>query len=144
MKERGFQVEEDGTIYVRYGTQANCSGIAQIHIQIEHTPNSGIELLPLSDSESHHTGFLTGEDTPAYYRSAVFEGAVEAYTKFILPEGIKFTLLDALVHPIDSNEMVFKYAGRIAVIGWYQVQSKTGDISYSNICYLMNQLNEDN
>jgi hypothetical protein len=98
--------------------------------------------LPLSDLEFHHTDFLTGEDTPAYYRSAIFEGAAEAYEKFVSPEGIRFKLLDALVHPVDSNQMVFKIAGEIAVIGWHQSQSKTGDTSYSNICRLMSQLHE--
>jgi hypothetical protein len=142
MKKSGFKVEEDGTISVRYGTQSNCAGIAQIQVQIEHSPNSGIQFLSLSDSEFHYTDFLTGEDTPAYFQSAIFEGAAEAYTKFVSPEGVKFTLLNALVHPVDSNEMVFKLAGEIAVIGWYQLHSNSGDISSTNLYRLMSQLHE--
>jgi hypothetical protein len=128
-KEPGFEVAIDGSIVVAMRQYAHTSAVAQIRVRIETTNNSGIHLKPLSDSECMSTDILTGENTPAYYRSAVLTGAAESHAKFIPTQSIEFTLLHTLFHPNDSHELGFKFAGMIAVIGWYQLQSDEGDIA---------------
>jgi hypothetical protein len=143
-EQPGFELTEDGTIIVSIKRAAHhWSSIAQIQVLIESTENPGIYLAPLFDAQCKHTDVRTGENTLPYYREAVFVGANEAYEKFISPEGIKFTLIHALFHSWDSFDLIFKYVGIIAVIGWHQLQSDTGDISYPNLRRLMNQLHED-
>lgn len=143
-EQPGFELTEDGTIIVSIKRTAHhWNSIAQIQVLIESTENSGIHLAPSLDAECKHTDIRTGENTLPYYREAIFAGAKEAYKKFVSPEGIEFILLHALFHSWDSFDLIFKFAGMIAVIGWHQLQSDAGDISYSNLCRLMNQLQED-
>jgi hypothetical protein len=55
---------------------------------------------------------------PAVFRVAVFRGAQEAYKESGLSEGIQFTLIEALVHPVDASERKFIEVGKTAVACW--------------------------
>jgi hypothetical protein len=127
MQRSGFKVAEDGSILARYGTQTNCAGIAQIQVSIEYANESKIEFLLSKDriEAQDDAGILAGKNIPEYFASAIFLGAEDIYFKNASSKGIKFTLIKALVHPIDANEMVFKYAGKIALAAWYQLQSNS-------------------
>ncbi len=124
IQESGFELAEDGTILAKYGTQTNCGGIAQIQVSIEYTNNSKIEFLSSQAKieSQDNDNIVAGYDMPEYLKSAIFFGAEDIYLKNTSSKGIKFTLIKALVHPIDANKLVFMYAGKIALAAWYQLQ----------------------
>jgi hypothetical protein len=117
-----FELEEDGTIVARAGTQLNCGGIAAIRVRITPVTEAGIEFFPLEeDCNGEEFGpVVSATAILAVYRAAVFKGAQEAYEESDLAEGIQFVLIDALVHEIDANERRFMDVGKSAIIGWIE------------------------
>jgi len=131
MYDAVFKIVEDGTVFVRLGSQTNCGGITQIQVRIEPNTNSGIQFAP-SESESNNThdfchGIMAGMDMPTGLRSAVFAGANEAYLQCTSRTDIKFTLMNAYVDMIAASDMMFKLVGEIAVSRWYESQSNSGE-----------------
>lgn len=131
---KGFKVAPDGSILAKYGSESfPCGGIAQIQVSIEATTNSKIKFVLSEEIKSKYiyddSDICTAKDIPTCYRSAIFAGAEETYLKANSSEGIEFTLISAFVHPTDTNEMVFKYTGKIALAGWYQLQLDSDIIS---------------
>jgi hypothetical protein len=47
--KKRFELEEDGTIVVRAGTQSNCGGIAATRVRITSVTKAGIEFFPLKE-----------------------------------------------------------------------------------------------
>jgi len=117
---RRFELEEDGTIVARAGTQSNCGGIAAIRVRITPITKAGIEFFPLEEecNGEEYDLIVPATAMPAVYRAAVFRGAQEAYEESGLSEGIQFVLIDALVHAVDGNERKFMEVGKSAVINW--------------------------
>ena len=123
LKKR-FELEEDGTIVARAGTQTNCGGIAAIRARITPVAIAGIEFSPLGEecNGEEVDGIVPGARVPAVYKTAVFKGAQEAYKESGLSEGIQFTLIDALVHLVDANERRFMEVGKSAITGWIRLR----------------------
>lgn len=48
LKKR-FELEEDGTIVARAGTQSNCGGIAEIRVRITPITKARVEFFPLEE-----------------------------------------------------------------------------------------------
>jgi hypothetical protein len=119
--QKRFELEEDGTIVARAGTQTNCAGIAAIRVRITLIARAGIDFLPLEEEcNGEADGVVPGTAIPAVYRAAIFKGAQKAYEESGLPEGIQFALIEALVHPVDANERKFMEVGRLAITGWLE------------------------
>jgi hypothetical protein len=155
LSRSGFKVAPDGSILARYGNPNACYYGAQIQVQIEYTASSKIEFV-LSEEKiaSEHDidgaeDIVSGKDLPRPFQLAMFFGVEEVYSRNASSEGLKFTLLKAAIHFIDSNEMAFKLAGQIALAGWYQSQSGSGQMSltYNELYYkcpnLFKSLDED-
>ncbi len=122
-----FEPLPDGTFYARAGVQTNCAGIAGIHVRIRPTPSGEItcSVPALMGSEIADNGSaVPGAAVPAMYRDAVFEGARTAFDKYSGGIGIRFELIDALVHPVDANELRFKAAGITALNGWLECNAQ--------------------
>jgi hypothetical protein len=121
---QGFDVLPDGSIIARYGTQANCAGIGQIHFQIEPRQDFGVELglsgvkEDVADIYSWENCFLSGANVPEDLRDAILKGVTAGYTELSHSTGIKFTLISAFVHPIDANRWIFQALGRRAFFAW--------------------------
>ncbi|MBW4456303.1 MAG: hypothetical protein KME55_28400 [Nostoc indistinguendum CM1-VF10] len=117
--KKRFELEEDGTIVVRAGTQTNCGGIAAIRVRITPITKPGIEFFPLEEEcNGEEYDMVPATAMPAVYRAAVFRGAQKAYEESGLSEGIQFVLIDALVHGIDAREGRFMEVGESAIINW--------------------------
>ena len=155
LSRSGFKVVPDGSILARYGNPNACYYGAQIQVQIEYTAIPKIEFV-LSEEKiaSEHDidgaeDIVSGKDLPRTFQLAMFSGVEEVYSKNTSKEGIKFTLLKAAIHSMDSNEMAFKLAGQIALAGWYQSQLGSGEMSltYNKLYYkcpnLFKSLDED-
>lgn len=123
LKKR-FELEEDGTIVARAGTQTNCGGIAAIRVRITLVAIAGIEFSPLGEecNGEEVDGIVPATRMPAVYKTAVFKGAQKAYKESGLSEGIQFVLIDALVHPVDANERRFMEVGKSAITGWIKLR----------------------
>jgi hypothetical protein len=134
---QGFDVLPDGSILVRYGTQTNCAGIVQMHFRIEPAQDVGVELVlsgvkeDFADDYSWENCFLSGANVHEIFQNAILIGVKEAVTVSHWSEGIKFTLISAFVHPIDANELMFKYAGRISFFAWKYAQTNFNKISWT-------------
>lgn len=121
-----FEIEADGTIVARAGTQTNCAGIAAIRVRITPIAVPGLVCLPLGaecDRAATDGMVVPGVAVPAVYRAAVFQGAGTAYAELGLTEGIQFELVDALVHAVDANERKFVEVGKSAVVGWVKLKN---------------------
>lgn len=118
--KKRFELEEDGTVVARVGTQSNCGGVAVIRARITPVTKTGIEFFLLEEECNGEEFDLIVPATamPAVYRVAIFRGARKAYEESGLSEGIQFGLIDALVHPVDANEQKFMEVGKLAIIGW--------------------------
>lgn len=136
----GFKVAPDGNILAKYGSESfRCGGIVQIQVSIEYTTDSNIKfVLSPGKTECQNTNeydIVTGNDIPEYFQSAIFEGAKEVHLQNASSKGIKFTLIKALIHPIDANAMAFKYADKISLAAWYQLQldSSRTSLTYNDL-----------
>ena len=125
MKDLGgnswFGFLPDGTILARNGTQANCGGIAKIHVRISLTSKKGITFRASDHEGEHDDGYglaVPGAAVPVYLREAVFKGVQDVFEESNVDAGICFELLDAFVHMVDARESRFEAAGRIAMQGW--------------------------
>jgi hypothetical protein len=142
--KKGFKLSEDGSILAGYGTSHH--GIAQIKVWIEGIKEDGIKFIVSSEEIQHihaHIGhdLVTGVNIQPSFQSAIFSGAEETYLQSAATTGIEFTLISALVHPVDANEMYFKYAGKIAIAAWYQLQSNPAEtcliiMNFSNCAHI--------
>jgi hypothetical protein len=143
LSRSGFKVAPDGSILARYGNPNACYYGAQIQVQIEYTASSKIEFvlseekIALEHNIDGAEDIVSGKDLPLSFRLGMFSGVEEIYSKNASLEGLKFTLIKAAIHCIDSNEMAFKLAGQIALAGWYQLQSGSGQMSltYNEMYY---------
>jgi hypothetical protein len=155
LSRSGFKVAPDGSILARYGNPNACYYGAQIQVQIEYTASPKIKFI-LSEEEialkykiDGAEDIVSGKDLPRPFQLAMFSGVEEVYSKNASSEGLKFTLIKAAIHCIDSNEMAFKLAGQIALASWYQLQSGSGQMSltYNELYYkcpnLFKSLDED-
>ena len=115
-----FEVLPDGTLYARAGVQTNCGGIAGIHVRITPTPSDELICLACEGAASDDLSAMPGQVVPAEYRDAVCSGARMAFDARAVNVGVRFELIDALVHPIDANESKFKIAGITVLSGWFE------------------------
>lgn len=111
----------DGTILARNGTQANCGGIAKIHVRISLNSAKGITFRASDHDGEHDEGYgmaVPGAYVPVEFREAVFKGAQDVFEESTRNSGVCFELLDAFVHMVDARESRFEAAGKIAVREW--------------------------
>jgi hypothetical protein len=117
-----FELLSDDTFYARAGVQTNCGGIAGVHLRI--TPSSsGAIVCRISDagkSTQRDSSVVPGSALPPRFRDAVFAGAQTAFDSQSREIGVCFELIDALVHPVDANEVIFKIAGQSAMNAWFE------------------------
>jgi hypothetical protein len=147
LSKSGFKVAPDGSIFARYGNPNVCYHGAQIQVQIDYTAGSKIEFVLSEEKielerENYGEDIVNGKDLPIPFQSAIFFGVEEIYLKNASSEGLKFTLIKAAVHYTDANEIAFKLAGQIALAGWYQLQSGSGQMSltYNELYQLASNL----
>jgi hypothetical protein len=129
-----FEVQPDGTIVARAGTQTNCAGIARLHIRISPNTSSVLTCGPAFDQAwegDRYGSEVPGRAIPEEYRQAAFKGALDAFNAFEIGSGAHFEILDALVHEVDAHGVKFREAGYRAMEGWLQSrgfrQMKTED-----------------
>jgi len=118
-----FEIQPDGTIVARAGTQMNCGGIALLHLRI--SPNTSGVLTCGPDFDLAWEGDRYGSEVPGCaipeeYRQAAFAGAQDAFDTCETGSGAHFELLDAVVHEVDAREVKFREAGYRAMEGWLQ------------------------
>jgi hypothetical protein len=119
-----FTVLNDGSVYVRVGTQTNCAGIAGVHARIVPNETGALIFAASRDPEWRGGAYgpaVPGAAMPEEYRAATFEGAREAYRASGVRAGLHFELLDALAHVVDANERRFREAGWVAMTGWIEL-----------------------
>jgi hypothetical protein len=118
-----FEVLPDGTVYARAGTQRNCGGIAGIHARIERTADQQFVGLPEeeADPQKIEGGVIPARQVPRRLREAVLRGAKRSWEQAGMREGVKFELIDALVHLTDATEMMFLVAGTLAMAEWIRL-----------------------
>jgi hypothetical protein len=63
---------------------------------------------------------VPGKAVPAVYRDAVFDGAQMAFDTRPVDIGVRFELINALVHPVDANPGKFKMAGATVLNSWFE------------------------
>jgi hypothetical protein len=118
-----FKVLNDGSVYVRVGTQTNCAGIAGVHARIIPTETGALTFAASRDPEwlgGAYGPAVPGAEIPEEYRVATFEGAGEAYRASGVLAGLHFELIDAAAHEVDANERRFREAGWVAMTGWLE------------------------
>jgi len=125
-----FKLLDDGLIYASAGVQTNCGGIAAIIVKIEKL-ESGELIFNVEDNDgwdgdTNCARYVPGNRLNAYYKNAVFEGAKLAASAPGNNTGFIFTLVEALVHPVDANTEKFKEAGYRAVKGWLEMKKGLG------------------
>lgn len=127
----GFQLAKDGSILAKYGNQFNHIGMAQIQASIEYNNDYKNEFLfsTIKTKFNDNDDIFAGQDIPEYFKLAIVSSVNNIYCNNAYSKGIKFTLIKALVHPINANELAFMYAGEIALAAWYQLQSDLGRVS---------------
>jgi hypothetical protein len=118
-----FEVLPDGTIYARAGTQRNCGGIAGIRARIERTAGQQFVGLPDAevDPEKIEGPAIPAEKVPLRFREAVLRGAKKSWEHAGMRGGVKFELIDALVHLTDATETMFLAAGALAMAEWIRL-----------------------
>jgi hypothetical protein len=121
-----FEWMEDGTVCARCGTQTNCAGIAETRVRIAADAAPGLTLAPSCGGEDQNRigRHVPDEDVPQRLREAVFSGARDEYHARGLSTGLRFELLEALVHPVDANKRMFYLAARQALAGWLDRSSR--------------------
>lgn len=92
------------TVHVRAGTQTNCGGFARISARVEWSRGDGVTLV------NAYRGKMRGP-----LLRSVFAGARNVVDEASYLEGLRFTLIDAVVHPVDATERRFFEAGQKAM-----------------------------
>lgn len=118
-----FELRDDGTIVARAGTQLNCAGIARIHVRISTTPAHELVLLPEHDPNwqgERYGSAIPGSAVPRVFLEAVFRGVAAAFERREVKFGVRYELLDALVHDVDANERRFTEVGYSSMANWIE------------------------
>ncbi len=125
-KKQRFKILDDGLIYASAGVQTNCGGIAAIIVKIENQESRelifNVENNDVWNGDPEGAFDVPGGRLNTAYKNAVFEGAAEAASTAGNNNGFIFTLIEALVHPVDSRASKFKEAGHRAAKGWLDLK----------------------
>ncbi|MCA9694565.1 MAG: hypothetical protein KC636_33615 [Myxococcales bacterium] len=92
------------TVHAHAGTQTNCGGYAKISARVEWVDEAGVSLI------NAYRGRMRGR-----LIAAVFAGAQRVLEEARDVDGLRFTLIDAVVHPVDATEQRFYEAGEKAM-----------------------------
>jgi hypothetical protein len=98
-----MRARESVTVQARAGTQMNCAGFARVTARVEWITDSGVSFA------NAYRGKMRGR-----LIAAVFAGAQQVVADAGI-DGLRFTLVEALVHPVDATERRFFEAGHKAM-----------------------------
>ncbi len=99
-----LRARESVTVHARAGTQMNCGGVARISARVEWVDGDGLAM------SNAYKGKMRGR-----LLAAVFAGAQRVFEEAPGVEGLRFTLIDAMIHPVDATERRFYEAGQKAM-----------------------------
>lgn len=118
-----FELLGDGTVIARAGTQTNCGGIAKIHARLSADDSGVLTFVvagPIDAPIVYDGSHVPGSSVPREYREAAERGVRQAFEERHPPYGVRFELIEALVHAVDANERKFERAGHGALLGWIE------------------------
>ena len=99
-----LRARDSVTVHARAGSQMNCGGVSRISARVEWTDSDGIAMA------NAYKGKMRGRLV-----AAVFAGAQRVFEEAPGIDGLRFTLLDAMIHPVDATERRFYEAGQKAM-----------------------------